>query len=77
MAGSSGSASKTRGYSTGGAVVAGAFAKGILVSSSTSGFLKIQFLTIGDGQAEEGFLSRLVQRLTVMEGVSGFRHLSG
>ena len=43
MARGSGSASKTRGYSTGGAVVARTFAKRTLVSGSTSGFLKIRF----------------------------------
>jgi len=43
IARSSGSASKTRRYSTGGVVVAKTFAKRILVSGSTSGFLKIQF----------------------------------
>jgi len=44
MAGGSGSASKTRGYSTSGAIVTGAFAKGTCISSSISGFLKFWFL---------------------------------
>jgi len=44
MAGGSGSASETRGYSASGAVVTSAFAEGASVSSSTRGFLKIWFL---------------------------------